>query len=427
MGNVTGGGLEPEGSNQKPGGGSSGKLMISFVVVLLLLGGAFLLMSQNGLIEFAELGGEPKTSEPEKREELNTSARDFFKQSANREVLPGVKSVAPQTPWLTLEPDKVLTRIGVGSCLSQLHPQPIWEGVLRLEPRPQLFMMIGDNVYGDIRSPDAKELVEAYRDQAFNPELARARQAMPFLAIWDDHDYGGNDKGGTFAHKRSSAKLFHDFWQLEPQRDFDKGIYYSRTFGPEGKRVQIIMLDTRSFRSNWKRRPKKLNQWGRYGPDDDPEKTILGKAQWAWLEEKLSESADVRLIISSYQFMSEGHGFERWGLIPHERQRLIDLIDSTGARGVIILSGDRHFGAFYQSVLKGGQRLPEMTASSLNRSYGPSRDAESNLRMSEMYNQENFGLVDIDWRLRRVNLILKDMNGETLDSLTVKFKDLKID
>lgn len=434
MSDQTGSGPEFGGGDSAPGGkgprskkSSGGKFFFWLVALLVVLGGALFAMLQMGLIEIAEVPEETAEPAPKKEVKLNTSARDFFKSRTKNEVLPGVASVAPQSPWLKLDSNQVLTRIGVGSCLSQRQPQPIWDGILRLEPRPQLFLMLGDNVYGDIRSPDAKELVRAYRDQADRPELARARQAMPFLATWDDHDYGGNDKGATFAQKKTSAKLFNDFWQMEPERDYDKGIYYSRTYGPEGKRVQIIMLDTRSFRSNLKEKPKTLNQWGPYEPDNDEENTILGKAQWKWLEEKLTEPADVRLVITSIQLLADKHGFERWGLFPHERTKFFDLVYNTGAHGVILLSGDRHFGAFYQTELKGDQRLPEMTASSLNRSYGPSQDGPSRVRMSEMYNQENFGLVDIDWRLRKVDLILKDIDGETLDSLTVKFSDLKID
>ncbi|MCH9807845.1 MAG: alkaline phosphatase family protein [Alphaproteobacteria bacterium] len=348
-------------------------------------------------------------------------------QPAKLEVLPGVRSVAPQTPWLKLDDSAELTRIGVGSCLSQSHPQPIWDGVLRLEPRPQLFLMAGDNVYGDIRSPGAKELVQAYRDQGVRPELARARQAIPFLAIWDDHDYGGNDKGATFSQKVQSAKLFHDFWQMQPQRPFGRGIYYSKTYGPAGRRVQFIMLDTRSFRSKLKKKSRTFNVWGKYQPSYDPEATMLGKAQWDWLEQALQEEADVRIIVSSVQLLAGGHGFERWGNFPRERQRLFQLIDDTGATGAVIVSGDRHFGAFYVGKLNNGQVLPEITASSLNRSYGPSKDGPSAERISDMYHQENFGLIDIDWRLRRVSLKLMGVTGEMLDSLTVKFEDLGID
>lgn len=420
------------GSNPERGQGgaqvrSRRKTVLVLGAILAVFGfGLGALLIQSGMWPQADKQAdalEEAAAEPPK----TISAREYFEGSGRSEVLPGVPSVAPQSPWLKLDPATTLTRIGVGSCLGQSLPQPIWEGVLRLEPRPQLFMMIGDNVYGDIRSPDAKELIQAYRDQAVRPELAKARQAMPFLAIWDDHDYGVNDGGASFAQKATAAKLFHDFWQIEPERPADRGIYYARVYGPEGKRVQIIMLDTRSSRSQLKRKSDTFNHWGRFEPISDPERTMLGEAQWKWLEERLLEAADVRLIVTSVQFLAEGHGFERWGNLPLERQRFLRLLDDTGAKGVVLLSGDRHFGAFYRSRLANGQSLPEMTASSLNRSYGPSKDGPSAERLSEMYHQENFGLVDIDWRQRKIELLLKGIGGETLDSMTVKFRDIGID
>ena len=42
-----------------------------------------------------------------------------------------------------------LTRIAFGSCAHHERPQPIWEAVLQY--RPELFLFLGDNVYGDVR------------------------------------------------------------------------------------------------------------------------------------------------------------------------------------------------------------------------------------------------------------------------------------
>jgi alkaline phosphatase D len=105
--------------------------------------------------------------------------------------------------------------------------------------------------------------------------------------------------------------------------------------------VQVILLDTRFFRSPLKPTDQR-NAPGRerYLPDEDPTKTMLGEAQWAWLADRLREPAEVRLIVSSVQVLAEGHGWERWGNFPRERQRLYDLIRDTGARGVVYLSGD---------------------------------------------------------------------------------------
>lgn len=333
-------------------------------------------------------------------------------------------SAVPQTPWRTLSRDSVLTRIGVGSCLHQGQPQPVWEGVMRRAP--QLFLMIGDNVYGDIRSADGSELAQAYRTQLEHPEFAAARAALPMLGIWDDHDYGGNDAGSDFAHKQQGERLFREFWQ-RPAGAAGEGVHYAEAFGPPGRRVQIIFLDTRSFRSPLMRAAGTLPFWGRYEPDPAPEKTMLGAAQWAWLEAQLKVPAQIRLIVSSVQVLAEGHGFERWGNLPAERDRLLGLLERTDARGVVLLSGDRHNAALYQARLVGGRLLPEMTASSLNSAKGPSRDEAGPERRGEAYWRENFGEIGIDWEARRLSLDIRDVTGAPARQWEIPFAELGAD
>jgi len=327
--------------------------------------------------------------------------------------------VAPPTPWLPLPPSSTtLTRIGVGSCLRQREPQPIWASVIAA--RPQVFLMIGDNVYGDTKKAGLRALVDAYTVQGRHPQFATARAALAFMAVWDDHDYGDNDAYGDFALAAPSTALFHDFWQTRRQRE--RGIHHVETFGPPGRRVQVVMLDTRSFRSAFTRKGKAT-----YTPDPDPAKTLLGDEQWAWLEATLRQPAEIRLIVSSIQVLAKGHAFERWGNLPAERKRLMSTIQRTGARGVILLSGDRHMGAFYRGKTPAGRMLPEMTTSSLNRSHGPSKDARVPPLVGEPYRQENFGIVEIDWSERTVNLELRDLAGQTVGELPVRFADLGIE
>ncbi len=324
----------------------------------------------------------------------------------------------PSPPWRTLPETAVLQRIAFGSCLDQLKPQPIWKAVMAA--RPQLMLMLGDNVYGDDAGPDLSRLRAAYALQAVQPELAAARAEIPFLPIWDDHDYGLNDGGAEFDYRQSSSRLFHAFWQRPLPGHPDGGIYYSRLFGPPGRRVQIVMLDTRSFRSPLRPRPPDFPYWGRYAPDPDPAKTMLGETQWAWLAAELRRPADLRLVVSSVQVLAEGHGFERWGNLPRERARLLDLIGRTESR-VVLLSGDRHSGAIYRTEAAGSHPLVEITSSSLNKSYGPSRDARLPPLVSRIYHPENFATIDIDWVSRRVVLTLRDVGGLGVAAVAVPF------
>ena len=334
-------------------------------------------------------------------------------------------AVAPKTPWLPLAPQTTLTRIGVGSCIHQNHPQPLWTDIIA--DKPQLFLAIGDNVYGDVKSADMTELIAAYRTQLGHPEFAAARKAIPFLATWDDHDYGANDAGASFAHRERAAALFHAFWQIPANDGSGSGISYARTYGPEGRRVQIIMLDTRSFRSPLTRKTETFPHWGKYEPDPAPSRTMLGAQQWRWLETELRKPAEIRLVVSSIQVLAEGHGWERWGNLSAERDRLIALIEKTGATGVIMLSGDRHMGAVYEREIAGPRLIAELTASSINRSYGPSKDAVGPPLVSDRYHAENYGLIEIDWAARTLRLSLKGLSGKTHYAREVAFSRLGMD
>jgi len=319
-----------------------------------------------------------------------------------------------------------LSRIAFGSCANQNMGQPIWDAVLSY--RPDLFIFCGDNVYGDFSSADAANLKRAYEEAGKVPGYSRLRDTVSHLAVWDDHDYGLNDGGAEFAHKAVSKELFLDFWNA-PASDIRRkrdGIYDSRIIGPPGMRVQIILLDVRWFRSPL----KATDQRGapgkeRYLPDSDPAKTMLGPAQWAWLAEELRKPAELRLIVSSTQVLAEGHGWERWGNMPLEKQKLIDTIRASGAKGVVLLSGDRHIGALYRETPADLYPLYEVTSSGLNMVYWAAKEAGPN-RLGALYAAANFGVVDIDWWERKLVLALRDDGGSTRRAVELPFDTLGI-
>jgi alkaline phosphatase D len=317
-----------------------------------------------------------------------------------------------------------LTRVAFGSCAHQAKPQPIWDAVL--DYRPELFIFAGDNVYGDVTSAALTELSEAYASTAAIEGYARVRETVPVLATWDDHDYGQNDGGADFAHKAAAKRLFLDFWQVrqhDPRRTRE-GIYHAQTFGPAGMRVQVILLDTRSFRSPLRTTDEPdMPGKGPYLPDADPAKTMLGAAQWAWLRDQLLQPAELRLIVSSVQVLAGDHGWESWGNLPLEQAKLFDLIAETGTGGVILLSGDRHVGALYQRRAGVPYGLYEITSSGINMTYAASREPGP-LRLGAVYGAPNFGTVDIDWWAGEVRLSVRGMNGEPVRQVTIPLADL---
>jgi alkaline phosphatase D len=337
----------------------------------------------------------------------------------------GLLQTAPAAPDASLP----LRRIAFGSCADQKLPQPIWDTVLA--DKPDLVIFGGDNVYASDAPFSLDSLQKAYATAGAIPALTRLRAAVPQFAIWDDHDYGVNDGGAEFAHKLETKQAFLDYWKA-PAGDVRRtrdGIYDSLVVGPPGQRVQVIGLDARWFRSAWKvtdERGKPGKE--RYVPDADPAKTMLGDAQWRWLAEQLQQPADLRLIVSGIQVIVDGHGWERWGNFPLERQRLVNLIRDTRAGGVIFLSGDRHVGALYREAGSNSFSTPyplyEMTSSGITHPWKDAREAGPN-RLGELFTDLHFGSVDVDWQARSVRLSLKDLAGVERRSQRIELAELQ--
>ena len=339
-------------------------------------------------------------------------------------------------PSAPLDETKTLTRIVFASCAQQNGDQSIWDQIASEHPDLTLFM--GDNVYGDV-SPDEPALPElktAYMRLAQSQPFARARAAAPMLTVWDDHDYGRNDGGGDYALKEKSEALFDYVWAVpedDPRRT-RPGVYGSWIIGAEeGKRVQVIMLDTRFFRSPLVETDERgAHGKERYVPDDDPSKTILGDTQWKWLAEELQKPADLRLVVSSIQVIADGHGWESWRLFPHERARLYKTITGLGVNGVVFLSGDRHGAALYRKDGVNDYPLFEATSSSLNlpasiwrAESGETWMEEGPNRLGDMIYEANYGVIDIDWDEGAVAVSIRSKDGDPYLSETINLRSLQ--
>jgi alkaline phosphatase D len=243
-------------------------------------------------------------------------------------------------------------------------------------------------------------LKQKYAMLAAEKGFQRLKRAAPIMATWDDHDFGVNDGGDNYPQKDESQKVFVDFWgdPKDSPRRTRPGVYDAKIFGPDGKRVQVILLDTRYFRSPLKLCTSCNASQGRYEADNDPAKTMLGAAQWKWFEEQLRLPAEVRIIVSSVQVVPEDHGWEKWMNFPRERQRLFDLLRATRARGVLFISGDRHLAELSMMDAGLGYPIYDLTSSGLNQASQVWRKYENNShRVGTMNWGNNFGMIRIDW------------------------------
>jgi alkaline phosphatase D len=306
-----------------------------------------------------------------------------------------------------------LARIAFGSCSDENRPQPLWMPILNR--RPQLWIWLGDNVYAD--TADMAAMRQAYARARANPGYQALLSTTPVIGTWDDHDYGKNDGGREWPAKAQAQQALLDFLDepADTPRRRRAGVYESYTYGPPGRQVKVILLDTRYHR--------------------DPRDTIrftgdvLGEEQWAWLEGELRGStAQVHLIGSSIQVVPEEHRFEKWANFPAARERLFRLIGQTRAPGVVFISGDRHIAEISRvSDTAAGYPMYDVTASGLTHTWREDWPENNRHRLGDKLIALNFGVLEIDWNASPVTLrfsILDDREQVRLEH-TIPLSELQ--
>ncbi|WP_440056624.1 alkaline phosphatase D family protein (plasmid) [Pseudoalteromonas sp. T1lg65] len=308
---------------------------------------------------------------------------------------------------------KRLDRVALGSCFKPKGDMP--EALAKLiSQQPDLFLWLGDNIYAD--TTDMALMRQKYDDKKRNSDYKKFLEAkIPVMATWDDHDYGWNNDGKHYPARVESQKEFlrhFDAPKDDPRLNGQAGIYEAKMMGPEGERTHVITLDARYFRSP---------TFEKYGKCEGDSSTVLGEAQWKWLEQELQKSSEVKLIASGIQVLPplnqgrsrseycaygdgkqfeqviseldesemSGTGYESWAEIPSERAKLLRLVQQSINNGktkaVIFMSGDQHWGELLQKTVPESEKygaevnVYEVTASGFGQNWP--YDIENPLRL----------------------------------------------
>ena len=269
-----------------------------------------------------------------------------------------------------------VTRIAFGSCNDQNDAQPLWQDMQRTNP--DLFIWGGDVIYADWEN--SYNMFSSYQKQSANNDYVQFKSKTPIIGTWDDHDYAWDNADGSVISKKTSQKLFLDFLE-EPAgslRRLQEGIYTSYEINStQDKKIKIILLDNRYFKNL------------------DSNYSLLGKPQWDWLENELSHSkADMHIIMAGLPMFSPLIPYtEEWAEHPAEQNRMLSLVKKYNPKGVLFLSGDKHFAAISQNwgqleFMASGMThvAPKKTWWYLGRKYPLT------------YFGLNYGLIDIDWQ-----------------------------
>jgi alkaline phosphatase D len=322
-----------------------------------------------------------------------------------------------------LDRQKTITTLAFGSCAKESKKQNIWKSIQK--ENPDLFIFLGDNIYADTEDMDLMK--SKYSKFWNNPLFKSFRNNVPLVATWDDHDYGQNDAGKEYPKKKASKNIFLQFFDpFNTQRKKQKGgIYTSYLLGPVGKKLHIIVLDTRWSRTKLLREERifpiikrTLKGMGPYRPNPNSNAKILGDEQWAWLEKEFTIKADLRLLVTSIQVLADFTGWESWANFPKEREKLFNLLKKDKKIKTIFLSGDVHRGEIAQLKLMEDLTLVEITSSGLTQTtlkIPPNKN-----RLFLPFLKDNYGLLKIDWG-KSIILSIKGKKGKSRKRYKIPF------
>ncbi|WP_078962752.1 alkaline phosphatase [Streptomyces sp. TP-A0875] len=245
------------------------------------------------------------------------------------------------------------------------------------EERPDVVFHLGDYLYeyaaganGDVRTHVGGEIhtLDDYRRRhaqyKTDPDLTLLHSVAPFIVTWDDHETDnnyaglipenrdpaqGNDTTEHFAARRRAA--YQAYWEHMPLRRFrkpvDTGLPLYRRF-VYGDTATFSVLDTRQYRTD----QPYGDTWQVSGPDQwDPEATILGEEQHAWLEESLTRSRSTWNVLPQQIYFAnwdavagpdDGGYNDGWDGYRISRDRVLGHVAERGIDNFVVLTGDVH-------------------------------------------------------------------------------------
>jgi alkaline phosphatase D len=261
---------------------------------------------------------------------------------------------------------------------------------------------------GDMPYIDSTELAvqrRRYREFYSVPDVSAALGKVPFYATWDDHDFGRNDTNGLLPGKENSRQAFLENHANPSYGEDGVGIYTHFRRGP----VDVFLLDARTFAGT------------EPSPFDAEKTSLLGAAQWKWLERELAASTAPFKILATgmiWNGATRPGKKDHWMTYPHERQAVFDYIGEKRISGVVLVGGDIHRSRAlrYPTTESAGYELTELITSPLANTVIEAANAPSPHLLHDVGQKETFLLVTVDMTAKPPTLVGKCMNaaGEEL-------------
>lgn len=260
-------------------------------------------------------------------------------------------------------------RIAFGSCQMWFHGwYNTWRDIARQDVDFVLFL--GDYIYeiswiplwGLVRSDPIGEAqtYEQYRDKyrlyRSDPDLQDAHAAHPMVVTWDDHEVMNDYYGGSAPARQSAA--YRAWFEHMPVFPVDGQANRIHRSLPWGRLADLFVLDTRQHRDQQASSGDTSNP---SHPANDPNHSILGPAQKAWLKSGMSGSSAVWRLFGNQtpvlprreSDLDPGDGsvptnagkyddMDAWDGYLAERREVLTHLESTGKMNNLFLTGDIH-------------------------------------------------------------------------------------
>jgi prolyl oligopeptidase len=319
------------------------------------------------------------------------------------------------------------------------------------ENHPLLYMNMGDFHYLNIQTNDRARFRDAYDTVLASPQQSELYRSVPFVYVWDDHDFGGNNSNRK-ASSHDAARLTYD----EYVPHYSLPLAFDKSGGPICQsfavgRVKFILTELRSERDDVRKK-------------DDARKTMMGAKQKEWFKKELLEAkgkyplicwvstvpwigkagTNVYHAIKTNQFglihltdlIESASGRtnrnrpladeDHWGLFSAERREIADFIKANHIRSLCILHGDSHMlaaddGSNSDYATGGGAPIPVMCAAPLDQepSIKGGPYSQGVYRMSK--GEGGFGLLAISDRGNAIEVAYSGRNNKNEEKISLKF------
>lgn len=247
-----------------------------------------------------------------------------------------------------------------------------------LRDAPDLMVFLGDYIYENSWGDDLVRrhmggepyTLDEYRvrhaQYKTDPDLQDAHAALPWLLTWDDHEVDNDPAADESEHadprfllRRAAAyQAYYEHMPLprrmRPRLDGSMPIHTRVDYG---RLARFFVLDDRQYRSAMAC-PDPFKRGGSVTLDaatcaalEDPQRTMLGREQEAWLLREL-ESSDARWNLIAQQTLltpmdnRAGNGrtlwTDGWDGYPHSQRALIEALARPGLSNPLVIGGDLH-------------------------------------------------------------------------------------